>query len=84
MGERGVLGYSALYLSPIEYALYLPSFPQASEDHSKEDKYDATTQALVDAADAARKEFDVVDRTYRLVLIIHQQISRLFFIAATV
>ena len=35
------------------------------EEKPKESKYDEATQALVDAADAARKEFDEVDRKHR-------------------
>lgn len=36
-----------------------------ADDASKGSKYDVATQALVDAANAARSEFDAADRVYR-------------------
>merc|ERR1712223_266494 len=38
---------------------------EAPEEKPKESKYDEATQLLVDAANAARKEFDEVDRKHR-------------------
>ena len=35
------------------------------DEKNKERKYDEATQILVDAADAARKEFETVDRKHR-------------------
>ena len=42
---------------------YVNAVPR--EEKPKESKYDEATQLLVDTADAARKEFDEVDRKHR-------------------
>ena len=52
---------SAWFCEILTFTFYTP----APEEKPKEKQYDDETQLLVDTADAARKEFDEIDRKNR-------------------